>query len=126
MPKKRIGELAIKFNTDIDEAVALAKAKLPPEFISGRGNNLWITEEGVELLSESYLIEEITPRHYVGKVLKQCPNKRYDYVYSKEIKKRVPVLMPQKLIGKMVGKTITFEAIESTSGTSYRYARRGR
>lgn len=124
MPKKRIGEIAIKFNTDIEEAVEIAKTKLPPEFVTGRGNNLWINEEGVELLSESFMIDEIIPRYFVGKVVMECPNDRYNYVYSKEIKKKVPVLIPNRLKGKMVGKTITFEAIESTTGISYRYAKK--
>jgi len=71
------------------------------------------------------MIEEIIPKHYLGDVLGECPNPRYNYVFNKEIGKKIPMLVPRKWQGKLVGKIITFEAISDDTGTSYRYVRKG-
>jgi hypothetical protein len=42
-------------------------------------------------------------------------------VYNKEIGRRVNMLIPRKWQGRLVGKEVTFEAIEDTKGVSYRY-----
>lgn len=121
MPKTRLTEIAQEYEVDFKEALETATLKLPPEHISGKGRNTWITEKGKHLLDRSMLIDIITPKHFSGKVLSECNNKRYNYIYSKEIGKKVPVLVPKKLRGKMVGKRVTFEKIESISGSGYRY-----
>jgi hypothetical protein len=67
------------------------------------------------------MIDEIIPKHYIGKVLQECPNPKYNVVYNKEIGRRVNMLIPRKWQGRLVGKEVTFEAIEDTKGVSYRY-----
>ena len=124
MPKKRLTELADQYDVSFEEAFEIVKEKLPADQVTGRGKLTWIGEVGQSILDESLMIDEITPKHYTGQVLSECPNDRYNYVHSKEIGKRVPVLIPSRHRGKMVGKVITFEAIEDNKGVSYRYVKR--
>tara|TARA_B100001059_G_scaffold234378_1_gene276846 strand:+ start:1615 stop:1986 length:372 start_codon:yes stop_codon:yes gene_type:complete len=123
MPKKKLVKIAEEQEVEFDEAMRIALEKLPEGSLTGRGKNTWVSEEGAYILEGSFMIEEIIPKHYKGKVLSECPNPRYNYVYSKEIGKRVPVLIPSRHKGRMVGKVITFEAIEDNGGVSYRYAK---
>lgn len=123
MPKKKLIQIAEEQEVEFEEAMRIALEKLPEGSLTGRGKNTWVTEEGTEILESSFMIEEIIPKHFKGKVLKECPNPRYNYVYSKEIGKRVPVLVPSRYKGRMIGKVITFEAIQDKGGVSYRYAK---
>ena len=118
--KTKLVALAKENNIDFDYAMEL-KEKLSDEMVTGRGKNTWINEEGVEILKEAFDIPEIVPKHIQVKILKECPNRCYNWGYSKEIGKRVPVLLPRKYWGRMVGKTIAVECITDDKGVSYRY-----
>jgi hypothetical protein len=121
MPKKRLTELAEHYDVPFEEAMQIVTEKLPKSEVTGRGKITWIGESGQEILENSMMIDEITPKHYQGNVIAECPNQRYNYVYSKEIGKKVPVLIPARYKGKMIGKMMTFEAIEDERGVTYRY-----
>lgn len=123
MPKKKLTQIAEEQEVEFEEAMRIAQEKLPEGYLTGRGKNTWVNEDGAAILEDSFMIEEIIPKHFVGKVLSECPNGRYNYVYAKEIGKRVPVLIPSKSRGHMVGKVVTFEAIEDIRGISYRYVK---
>ena len=125
MPKKKLVKIAEEQEVDFDEAMRIAVEKLPEGSLTGRGRNTWVTEEGTAILEDSFMIEEIIPKHYTGMVLTECPNPKFNYVYNKEIGKKVPMLIPRKWQGKLVSKKVIFEAIEDVSGTSYRYVRKG-
>ena len=126
MPKKRLIQLASEQEVKFEEAMRIAQEKLPEGSLTGKGRNTWVTEEGAAILEDSFMIEEIIPKHYFGTVLSECPNPRYNYVYNKEIGKKVPMLVPRKWQGKLVEKMVTFEAISDNRGTSYRYVRKGK
>ena len=119
-------QIASEQEVEFKEAMRIAQEKLPEGSLTGKGRNTWVTEEGTAILEESFMIEEIIPKHYVGIVLSECPNPRYNYVHNKEIGKKVPMLVPRKWQGKLVGKVITLEAISDNNGTSYRYVRKGK
>jgi len=119
--KTRLVTLSEEYKVDFDEALQLAKGKLPKEMVTGRGKGTWITPEGVEILKEAFDIPEIVPKHIQVKILKECPNRCYNWGYSKEIGKRIPVLLPRKFWGRLVGKTVAIECIEDDKGVSYRY-----
>ena len=121
MPKKRLKQIAEEYEVEFTEALEIVKNKVPNDFVTGVGKNTWISEEGQDILEDGLFIDEIIPRNFVGNVLNECPNPRYNSVISKEIGKRVNVMIPRKWQGKLVGKSITFEAIEDTNGVSYRY-----
>tara|TARA_E500000318_G_scaffold103666_1_gene108937 strand:- start:131 stop:511 length:381 start_codon:yes stop_codon:yes gene_type:complete len=126
MPKKRLIQIATEQEVQFEEAMRISQEKLPEGSLTGKGKNTWVTEEGTAILEESLMIEEIIPKHYLGHVLDECPNPRYNYVYNKDIGKKVPMLVPRKWQGKLIGKVITFEAISDNKGTSYRYVRKGK
>ncbi len=56
-------------------------------------------------------------------MLSICPNPRFNMVHFVEIGKKVPVLMPNRLKDRFLGKIICFEVIESETGVSYRYVK---
>mgnify|MGYP003123406195 CR=1 FL=1 len=124
MPKKRLTKIAEDHEIEFDEALRISEEKLPVGSLSGKGRNTWVNEEGTQILEESFMIEEIIPKHYEGNVLSECPNPKYNYVFSKDIGKRVPMLIPRKWQGKLVGKIVIFEAISDSTGTSYRYVQK--
>ena len=125
MPKKKLVKIAEEQEVDFDEAMHIAVEKLPEGSLTGKGRNTWVTEEGTAILEDSFMIEEIIPKHYSGIVLCECPNPKFNYVYNKEIGLKVPMLIPRKWQGKLIKKQVTFEAIEDVNGTSYRYVRKG-
>ena len=126
MAKKKLTQIALEQEVEFDEAMEIARDKLPEGSLTGKGKNTWVNEEGTAILEESFMIEEIIPKHYTGNVLNECPNPRYNYVFNKELGKRVPMLVPRKWQGRLIGKVITFEAISDHMGTSYRYVRKGK
>ena len=126
MPKKRLIQIASEQEVEFEEAMRIAQEKLPEGSLTGKGRNTWVTEEGVAILEDSFMIEEIIPKHHTGMVLSECPNPRYNYVHNKQIGKKVPMLVPRKWQGKLVGKMVTFEGISDNKGTSYRYVRKGK
>ena len=126
MPKKKLTQIALEQEVEFEDAMEIAQDKLPEGSLTGKGKNTWVNEEGTAILEESFMIEEIIPKHYTGNVLAECPNPRYNYVFNKELGKRVPMLVPRKWQGRLIGKVITFEAISDHIGTSYRYVRKGK
>jgi hypothetical protein len=126
MAKKKLTQIALEQDVEFEEAMEIAQDKLPEGSLTGKGKNTWVNEEGTAILEESFMIEEIIPKHYTGNVLAECPNPRYNYVFNKELGKRVPMLVPRKWQGRLIGKVITFEAISDHIGTSYRYVRKGK
>ncbi len=125
MPKKKLTQIALEQEVEFEDAMEIAQDKLPEGSLTGKGKNTWVNEEGTAILEESFMIEEIIPKHYLGQVLGECPNPKYNYVFNKEIGKKIPMLVPRKWQGKLIGKVITFEAISDNTGTSYRYVRKG-
>ncbi len=121
MPKKRLIKIAEEQEVEFDEALKIATEKLPSGSVTGKGRNTWVTEEGAKILEDSFMIDEIIPKHFTGTVIAECPNPKYNVVFSKEIGKRANVLLPRKWQGKLMKKIITFEAIEDNKGVSYRY-----
>ena len=126
MPKKRLIQIASEQEVEFEEAMRIAEEKLPEGSLTGKGRNTWVNEEGTAILEDSFMIEEIIPKHHTGMVLSECPNPRYNYVHNKQIGKKVPMLVPRKWQGKLVGKMVTFEGISDNKGTSYRYVRKGK
>lgn len=72
-----------------------------------------------EELIESPKQESVFP----VKVLQQAPNPQWAYCVAigKDLGK-IPVVIPRRLTGKLIGKQILVEAITDNVGTTYRYA----
>ena len=126
MPKVKLTTLSDEYERTFEEAIDIVLEKIPKEYITGKGRNTWISEEGQAIINEGLFIDEIIPKNYIGKVIAQCPNPRYNFVYNKDIGKKVPVMIPRRFQGKFLGKMINFEAIEDLNGVSYRYVKKKR
>ena len=126
MAKPRLRQIANEFDVNIKDAITIAEDKLSKEMITGKGGNTWITEEGVDILRDALVIPEIVPKHIKVKILKECPNRCYNWGHSKEIGKKVPVLIPRRFWGHLIGKTLTVECISDDKGQSYRYVHQKR
>ena len=126
MPKVKLTTLSADYEVTFEEAIDIVLEKIPKEYITGKGRNTWISEEGQAIINEGLFIDEIIPKNYIGKVIAQCPNPRYNFVYNKDIGKKVPVMIPRRFQGKFLGKMINFEAIEDLNGVSYRYVKKKR
>jgi hypothetical protein len=126
MAKIRLTALAKECEEEFENAITIAHEKLPEEMITGKGKNTWITEEGADILRDALIIPEIVPKHYQVKILHECPNRCYNWGHSKEIGKKVPVLIPRRFWGRLIGKTVTVECISDNTGSSYRYVHKER
>ena len=124
--KTKLTKLIEDYDVEFDEALQIAQDKLPREEITGKGKGTWINEEGVKILDEAFDIPEIVPKHIKVKMLSECPNRCYNWGHSKELGKKVPVLIPRRFYGTLVGKTISVECITDDTGTSYRYVHQKR
>lgn len=124
MPKKRIKTIAEEHEVKVDYIIQLVETKLPESSITGTGYARWINDEGQALLAKAIDIPELTPKMYKGVIHSKAPNRSYIYVYIREIKKKVPVVIPRKLEHFLLaGKTVNVEAIEDDKGVSYRYVK---
>ena len=124
MPKKRITTIAAENELELEYIVGLIEDKLPEDTITGVGKGRWINEEGQAMLEKAIDIPELTPKILRGVVHSKAPNRSYLYVYIKEIKKKVPVVIPRKLENHLLpGKNVNVEVITDDRGTSYRYVR---
>lgn len=56
-----------------------------------------------------------------GMCLSQAQNPQWIYVKVNSIEGKIPVVIPRRLTGKLVGKKVYVEAITDATGTSYRY-----
>lgn len=119
--KVKLTKLAEENEVTFEEAMDLAKDKLPEDSLTGKGKNTWVNEEGQEILAKAFEIPEIVPKYLKGKVMHDAPNPHYVYAYIKELSKKVPVIQGKRYIGKLIGKNIDIEAIQDNKGVSYRF-----
>ena len=126
MAKTRLTTIAKECDIEFDEALKIAQDKLPEEMITGKGKGTWINEEGSDILKESFDIPEIVPKHYKVKIFRECPNRMFNWGHIKEIGKKIPVLIPRRFWGKLIGKFETIECIKDDKGETYRYVHKKR
>lgn len=58
---------------------------------------------------------------FQGMCLSQAKNPQWIYVKLSTMEGKIPVIIPRRLTGKLVGKKVYVEAISDSTGTSYRY-----
>ena len=122
MPKVKLTKLAEENDISFDEAMELAKEKLPEDYLTGKGKNTWIHEDGQDILREAFDVPELVPKFLKGNVMHDAPNPHYVYAHIKEIGKKVPVVISKHFKGKLIGKQIDIEAIQDNKGVSFRHA----
>ena len=122
MPKVKLTKLAEDNNVSFEEAMELAKDKLPEDYLTGKGKNTWVHEDGQDILVESFDVPELIPKYLKGNVMHDAPNPHYVYAHIKEIGKKVPVVISKHFKDKLIGKQIDIEAIQDNKGVSYRHS----
>tara|TARA_Y100000356_G_scaffold38480_1_gene29479 strand:+ start:724 stop:1107 length:384 start_codon:yes stop_codon:yes gene_type:complete len=122
MPKVKLTKLAEENDISFEEAMEIAKDKLPEDYLTGKGKNTWVCEDGQEILVEAFDVPELVPKFLKGRVQYAAPNPHYVYAYIPEIQKKVPVVISKHFKDRLIGKNIDIEAIQDNKGVSYRHA----
>ena len=117
MPKKRLSEIAKEYGVTFEEIHNISMYSLDEHMITGKGKNLWMSEDG------QLLIDDLIPMTaiYRGIVVGQAPNNRFVMTRIKELGKKVAVSIPLALSGKLEGKVIHIEADNSNSEPKYKW-----
>ena len=122
MKKIKITTVAEELKIDINELIKLKTDKLKPEMYSGYGKNTLITEQGIEVIKLSLAIPLAVPNRIEAIVLREAKNPRWIYAKLTGSNIKVPVAIPRKLRGKLVGKRIYVDAItDASNATTYRH-----
>jgi hypothetical protein len=123
MPKIRLISIVKDWDTNFDDLYKFCSACLDDNMLTGTGRATWVSEEGQKILGEGRdnFIPEIIPDTYEAFVLKNAQNPNYVFAYIRSIPLKVPVIVPRRFRGRLVGKNILIEKIEDKNGASYRY-----
>ena len=82
-------------------------------------------EEFVSRPADPLPVPEVKPPEvsgvYEGTCIAQARNPQWIYVKLNKAEGRIPVIIPRRLTGKLLGKRVYVEAITDSTGTSYRY-----
>ena len=120
--KKRITDFAAELGIDIEEAFRLRNTRLRAEHWTGTGKNTYFTEAGQELMRLAVEVPLAVPEVLKAVVVQEAHNPRW--VFAKILGRdgKVPVAIPRKLRGTLLGKTIPIHEIkDANGGTTYRH-----
>jgi len=123
MKKVKIGTVAEELKMDINELIKLKSDKLKPDVhYTGYGKNTLLTEKAIEIIKLSLAIPLAVPNRIEAVVLREAKNPRWIYAKLNGSNLKVPVAIPRKLRGKLVGKRIYVDAItDASNATTYRH-----
>lgn len=113
--------LAEEMGMDIDQLMARAARVLQPIHSKGKGKNTWFTEDGADLIRQSEEAPLTVAHRYEALGIKTAPNPRWLYCTIDTFKGKIPVAIPRKMQGRLVGKYFTAEAIQDIKGTTFRH-----
>ena len=119
MAKKKLTNIAEEYGIPFEEAQELVFKHLDEETVTGRGKNTWINEEGQTALDDIIAM----PVLYRGKVLSEAPNPNFLIVYIKDILRKVPVRIPARMQGLLVGKMVYVQAETIGEEMKYKWVR---
>ena len=119
MAKKKLTNIAEEYGLTFEEAQELVFKHLNEETVTGRGKNTWINEEGQTALDDVIAM----PVLYRGKVLSEAPNRNFLVVYIKDILRKVPVRIPARMQGLLVGKMVYVQAETIGEEMKYKWVR---
>lgn len=124
MAKTKLTDLAKELDIDFIKAMGMTEEHCEDDQVTGKGKNTWLTEEAVEKIKAVAEVPEIVPEYHMGEVLKGAENPNYIWVHIRQLKKKVPVVIPRRYYGKLIGKKIKIEEIKDARGkSSFRYVR---
>lgn len=120
--KIKLTELAAELGQTFKHMDALKAQKLQEEEFSGVGKNTWLTPDAAEKLRLCFVVPPAVPDVFKAVVLRHVPNPKWVFCRLLGLDQNVLVLVPKRLRGKLIGKTIEVHAITDTNGTTYRHA----
>ncbi len=120
MAKKRLTQLAKELDCPVEEMYNLVVNNLSEEMVTGSGKAIWINEAGQIILDDLVPMPVI----YRGEVLRACKNSSYVYTRHRDRGTRVPVKIPKKMEGKLIGKMIYFEETRHNGELKYHWVKR--
>lgn len=120
MAKKKLTELAEEYGKTFEELYEIASNNFEEDMLSGRGRNTWVDERGQTLIDDLVAMPVI----YRGKVLSACPNKNYIMVQHRDRACKVPVKIPNRMVGKLLDKVIYFEENRDYEKLTYHWVKR--
>lgn len=104
------------------ELARLTKAKLTADEYFVRDGKKWISEAGMEKLKLAGEVPLAVPSRVMVRGVRSAPNPRWLYCKVEGKDAVVPVMMPWRLSGKMIGKPFYVEIIkDGDGGVTYRH-----
>ena len=117
----RLKDAAEKLGKTPDEVLAMRDSLLTQEkHWKGTGKLIWLTDEGMDVLERSITEPLTVAKRIPVKVIKQAKNPRWVFAQHPDGHK-IPVVIPRRMSGKLDGKFIKVEVIESETGITYRH-----
>ncbi len=120
--KTKITNLAKDLDVSVNKLLELKESKLMDDEWSGRGKNTWFTEDAVKKIFLALELPEVSPSILYGVYVHEAPNDRWIYAKIEGVDGKRPVLIPNKLRGKLKGKKFPINAITDNKDTTYRHA----
>ena len=121
--KKRIIVMAEELGVDVEVLFKIRNERLDKAHWTGTGKNTYFTEEGQERIKLALEAPLAVPAVVQAMVLQEARNPRWVFAMIEGQKNKVPVAIPRKLKGVLVGKVIPVQVIEdATGGVTYRHA----
>lgn len=100
----------------------LRKDKLLPEQHYRKDDVAWFTDEGADIMRLAIAVPLAVVTKARGRVMRNAPNPRWVYAKLDGIEGVVPVAIPRRLYGKLVGKSIVVDLIkDANGGITYRH-----
>lgn len=116
MPKKLMTKLAAEYGISLEEMQDITFNHLSENMLSGSRGLVWIDEQGQEIIEQSV---QCAPQVFRGKVLRECPNRKFVMATGEGILSLNTVKIPRQLIGRLKGKVIHYE--KNSSDEYYDY-----
>lgn len=120
----RFTDLADELGVSNPQLAKLRDSKCAPgDYYIGTDNRRWFTEAGADKLRLAKEVPLAVPDRAGGWVVRAAPNPRWVYAELDNDKGRVvPVAIPRRLHGRLIGKRITVDIIkDALGGVSYRH-----
>ncbi len=119
-------ELAEEMGVEVEQLLARAKRVVRPGQSKGEGAATVYTEEGADLIRQAEEAPLTVAKLYKARGLNNAGNPRWVYCSIDTFEGKIPVAIPRKLQGKLVGKVFMVEAITDIKGTTFRHEQLGR
>jgi hypothetical protein len=120
--KKRITDFADELGIDIEQLFTIRNTRLKKEHWTGTGKNTYFTEAGQDLVRLAIEVPLAVPEVMKAQVVHEAQNPRWVYCRIIGRDGKVPVAIPRKLRGTLLGKTISIQEIkDANGGTTFRH-----